>query len=103
MKLVYTHPQLIVVTQIRSLLEREGIATQLRNEYAAGAIGELPPIDSWPELWVTRDGDLAPGQELIRRHQQDSDAPDWRCSACGANCPASFDWCWQCGAAGSRG
>ena len=57
MKLVYTHPNSIVVGQARSAIELAGIACVVRNEYASGAIGELAPIDSWPELWVMNDRD----------------------------------------------
>jgi hypothetical protein len=46
MKLVYTHPNSIVVGQARSAIELAGIACSLRNEYASGAIGELAPIDA---------------------------------------------------------
>jgi len=99
MKLLYSHPQLVIVSQMRSLLEREGITVELRNEYAAGAIGELAPIDAWPELWVNNDRDAQRGQKLLEKHRQQDDLPDWHCALCGSDSPASFDWCWQCGAA----
>lgn len=98
MKPVFSNPQLVVVTQMRDLLEREGIATQIRNEYAAGAAGELAPIDAWPELWLRSERDRDHALKLIQRHQRGATGPDWRCARCGADCPDSFDWCWQCGA-----
>ena len=40
MKLVHTHPSNIVVAQARSALELADIRCVIRNEYAAGAMGE---------------------------------------------------------------
>ena len=50
MKLVYTHPNLAMVVQAASVLELAGIASELRNEFASGAIGEIAPISAWPAL-----------------------------------------------------
>ena len=64
MKLVYTHPSHIIVSQARSALEMAGIKCSMRNEYASGALGELAPIDTWPELWVMRDRDYEMARAL---------------------------------------
>lgn len=98
MKLVFTHPHLVAVEQVRSLLEREGIDCTLRNEYAAGATGELAPLDTWPELWLLRDGDYDRANRAIDAFQGGVDAPDWVCGKCGGTSPATFEFCWQCGA-----
>jgi hypothetical protein len=96
MKLVYTHPNHIVVAQARSTIELAGIECIVRNEYAAGAIGELAPIDAWPELWVLSDCDFEKAAQTIEQtHDQTSEA-EWRCGKCGAESPASFELCWQC-------
>ncbi|MBA6414352.1 DUF2007 domain-containing protein [Parahaliea sp. F7430] len=102
MRLLYSHPQLVVVTQMRSLLEQAGIQSELRNEYAAGAIGELAPIDAWPELWVGTEDDAKRGAEVLKQFQQQLDLPDWHCEHCHSDNPASFDWCWHCGAAAAE-
>ena len=80
MKLVYTHPSIVAVTHIASALERAGISASLRNEYAAGAIGELAPIDAWPELWVTSDSDFERASQLIEEAQNRAGDNDWKCS-----------------------
>jgi hypothetical protein len=95
-KLVYTHPSLIVVAQARNALERLGIPCVLQNEYAAGAIGELAPIDSWPELWVTRARDAERAALAIERAHEESDEGDWRCRGCGSDNPPAFEFCWHC-------
>jgi hypothetical protein len=100
-KLVYTHPNIIVVGQARSSIELAGLECVMRNEYAAGAIGELAPIDAWPELWVVSDSDFEKATQLIEQSHAQVEEADWNCERCGASSPATFDWCWQC--AGVRG
>ena len=96
MKLVYTHPSIIVVAQARSALELTGIRCVIRNEYAAGAMGELAPIDVWPELWILRDRDYERASLLLAQSRADIIEDDWRCGRCGSDSPATFDLCWQC-------
>lgn len=98
MSAVFSHQQLAVVTQIRSLLENRGIATELRNEYASGAAGELAPIETWPQLWVRRESDRQTALDIIENFQQQESGPEWRCTHCGSFSPQTFDWCWHCGA-----
>ncbi|GAB3280713.1 DUF2007 domain-containing protein [Parahaliea aestuarii] len=101
MSAIFSHPQLVVVHQIASLLQQSGIATELRNEYAAGAAGELSPIDAWPQLWLrdSRQADWA--REVIRQFQHAEPGPDWHCPACNNTSPDTFETCWHCGAARS--
>ena len=94
--LVHTHPSHIVVAQARSALEQAGIECLVRNEYAVGAIGELAPIDAWPELWITRDRDLERAQVAIDALKRDNKDPDWDCARCGRPNPGTFEWCWNC-------
>lgn len=97
MKLVYTHPSGIVVAQARSALQLAGIDTVLRNEYAAGAMGELAPIDTWPELWVVNDRDYELAASLLEESRNQGEAHEWRCEKCGRSSPDTFEWCWHCG------
>jgi hypothetical protein len=98
MQLVYTHPALIVVSQARSELERRGIKCTLRNEYAAGAIGELSPIDAWPELWVLDERDWQRAVKALEQMQTETGEADWQCGRCGNSNPATFETCWHCAA-----
>ena len=100
MKLVHTHPGGIAVAQARSTLELAGIKCVIRNEYAAGAMGELAPIDVWPELWILRDRDYDRAILLLAQAGADIVEADWRCRRCGSDSPATFDLCWHC--AGDR-
>ena len=96
MKLVHTHPSNIVVAQARNALELAGIQCVLRNEYAAGGMGELAPIDVWPELWVLRDRDYDRATLLVAQSRAEILEDDWRCRRCGSDSPATFDLCWHC-------
>ena len=98
-QLVYTHPSLLLVAQARHALEHLGIACVVRNEYAAGAVGELAPIDTWPELWVTRSRDAERARIAIERTQAAIEEADWCCPRCGSESPATFELCWHCGEA----
>lgn len=96
MKLVFTHPSSIVVAQARNALEQADISCVLHNEYAAGAMGELAPIDVWPELWVLRDRDLERAQRVLAQSRADIHEADWLCRQCGRSSPATFEVCWHC-------
>jgi len=99
LELVYTHPSPLIVAQARHALERLAIPCVVRNEYAAGAAGELAPIDTWPELWVTRSRDAARARKAIARAQAAIEEADWSCPRCGSESPDTFEFCWQCGQA----
>lgn len=96
MKLVYTHPSLVQVSQVRNALQHVGIKCSIRNEYAAGALGELAPIDTWPELWLVYERDLERATIAIAGFQAEIEEADWDCANCGNASPATFDWCWRC-------
>ncbi len=97
MKLIYTHPSNIVVAQNHSAMEMAGLECVKRNEYAAGASGELAPIDVWPELWVVHDRDYERAMGIIKQLHAAIEQDDWPCPKCGAASPATFEFCWQCG------
>ena len=96
MELVYTHPNPVLVAQARSAVELAGIECIVRNEYAGGAIGELAPIDTWPELWVMEDDESAEATQLLQRLHAQTNIDEWKCDRCGAKSPTTFDLCWQC-------
>ena len=87
------HQTLLMVANIKNLLEAAHIPCELRNEYAAGGVGELSFIDTWPELWVALE-DVALAKKLISEYQATSEL-DWQCS-CGEINGAAFGSCWHC-------
>jgi hypothetical protein len=97
MKLVFTHPNQFALIHVRHLLETQGIRCKVQNEFASGAVGELAPIDTWPELWVTENEDEPRARALIEESEVRADAADWHCGHCGEVNAGSFDVCWACG------
>ena len=52
MKRVFDHIDFTIVGHMKSVLDSEGIRTEIRNEGASRAAGELPISEVYPELWV---------------------------------------------------
>ena len=96
MKLIYTAQNPVLVGNAKNIVENAGIEVVLRNEYAAGGMGELSPWDTWPELWVRRDSDYEKAVRLITGVLSPEDAEEWRCSNCSEINDASFEYCWKC-------
>ena len=96
MRKVYTHQNMIWVGMARNVLHAQGIKTCVRNEYAAGAAGELSFIQAWPELWVMQDRDYDRACEIVGTALSSADASDWTCTACEEANDASFELCWNC-------
>ena len=94
---VYTADNVLEVGLMRSLLELNGIASELRNHHTSSLLGEVPDTSTWPELWIDQ-GLLSQAQDLISEAQnRDVSGEDWSCPSCQAQIPSNFDLCWQCG------
>lgn len=77
------------------MLQSAGIAAVVRNEYLSSAMGELPPAECQPQLWVLDDADAARAEALLTHSE--AGGPEWRCE-CGERLGAQFSQCWRCGA-----
>ncbi len=99
MKLVFTHPNSMIVGSMAGVLSQAGIESEFRNEFLGGAAGELAPGEAWMELWVTDDSLANWAGQLIKEAMEETQGPDWQCKGCQDTNPASFDTCWQCGKA----
>lgn len=100
MRRLYRHENAWQVELLAQWLVQQGIAIERRNQFAAGAAGDLSPFDCWPELWVPED-QWTQASQLLQQFQQAGQAPDWYCRHCGERNPGAFDWCWHCGQAPS--
>ncbi|HET7668861.1 MAG TPA: DUF2007 domain-containing protein [Burkholderiales bacterium] len=94
MKRVFSSYSLAAVHHARNLLESAGIRAVVKNEYLSSAMGELPPAECQPQLWVLQDADAARAEALL---QGEAAGPDWTC-ACGERLGGQFTRCWSCGA-----
>jgi hypothetical protein len=98
MKRVYRAPSLLQVAHARNLLITAGIDCEIRNQYLAGAMGELPLIETWPQL-VVDDADEARSLKVLERAAAPIAGDPWICESCGERLEPQFTTCWRCGAA----
>lgn len=96
MKLVYTHENRFLVANAHNILEQAGVHAVWKNEYASSAIGEIAPLDTWPELWVMNDADYDPAIQIIANALSSPTAPEWECTHCNEKNDAAFELCWNC-------
>lgn len=96
MKLVYTHENRYLVHNIQNLVEHADIEIMLKNEFAAGAAGDLVPHETWLELWVINDDDYDKAMNVIASSFGQDDAEEWECTQCHERNDASFEFCWNC-------
>jgi hypothetical protein len=102
MKLIYTHENRLLVSNAQNMVEQANINTTLKNEYAAGAMGDIAPIDSWMELWVIDEKDYKQAVSLLDGLTNDTQQGDWLCGQCNESNAAAFDFCWKCKTAPSH-
>jgi hypothetical protein len=100
MKRLFTSPDLIQASQLRDVLEREGIPCLIRNDILAGLAPEVPFTEAFPEVWVQNDSDWGRA-ETIKNDWRKVGQPlgsSWTCPDCGELLEAQFSSCWKCGA-----
>ena len=81
---------------MRNLLASYGIAAEIRNTTLAGGLGEIPMLETWPQLWV----DESLYAEAKRVVDQELRSPPrgeaWTCRSCGERIEGQFTECWRC-------
>ena len=97
MKRVYRAASLLDVAHARNLLLAAGIQSELRNQYLAGAMGDLPMIETWPQVFV-EDNDEGSALRALARGAAKACGPTWVCPDCGERLEPQFTACWRCGA-----
>jgi hypothetical protein len=99
MKKLYTAQNALTIGHLRNILESGGIKCAVKNLYLSGAVGELPPIECWPELWVIDDAKHAEAEEVVNRTLAPlrSVSRRWNCRKCGREVEGQFSECWNCG------
>ena len=98
MKRVFRAASLIEVAHARNILVAMGIQSELRNQYLGGALGDLPMLETWPQLFVADEDESAALRALARAAKASSGTP-WICTQCGEHSEPQFTHCWRCGAA----
>lgn len=95
MKLLYTHENKIIVENARNCVREAGIESILKNEYSAGGIGELSPLETWPELWVHEEN-FDKAKEIVEQLTSKVSGENWECSKCNEENESTFEVCWNC-------
>ncbi len=98
MKRVYSAEHGLMTEHIKDILQEEGINCMIKNLNLAGALGELPPIECWPEVWILEDEDYDRASSIVEDLIKDSDEyrSSWVCQ-CGEKIEGQFTACWNCG------
>lgn len=96
MKLVYTSENRLIVSNARNIVSAAGIEVMLKNEFAAGGLGELSAFDTWLQLWVVNDSDYLRACQLIEDSLSEAGAAEWTCDSCLERNDPAFETCWKC-------
>jgi hypothetical protein len=100
MKRIYSAPALAMVENVKNVLQLNGIRSTITNQYLSAGVGELPPIESWPQLWVAEE-DVERASEIIKATGKDLSEPQktWVCPKCNEEVEDQFTECWNCSTA----
>jgi hypothetical protein len=97
---VYASQLIPMVGHVRNVLESHGIRCLVKNEFLAGAAGELPPVECWPELWVIDDKQYQEAVAIVSAASLENLVElgeRWTCGVCGEGLEGQFTDCWRCG------
>lgn len=96
MKIVYSAPNISMVSIFQNILEGHGIRCWLKNEFLSAGIGELPPNECWPQLCVEDDSYLE-AKGIVDEALSEKEMRGWQCASCGESIDGQFTECWNCG------
>lgn len=97
---LFTSSDPFLLQSVKSELDALSIPYLVKNEFAGGAMGELPWQESQPELWLideswsTRANKVV--NSLMDSHEPTEQFP-WVCGHCNEPNGEAFDTCWKCG------
>lgn len=84
---------------LKERLAMEGIVCLVRNDELSTALGEIPFVECYPELWVVDDEVYPRARVLLDQWLSDMVPREetWQCVRCGEILEGQFESCWQCG------
>jgi hypothetical protein len=87
------------IEMLKGLLEDVEIRCMIRNEYLSSAMGEIPFLETSPELWILNDQDFLRAKEILEtwKNTRIEAREAWSCGHCGETIEGQFTSCWQCG------
>ena len=94
---VYSAANISLVSIVKGILEQRGIKCWIKNEALSAGTGELPPIETWPQLCVEKD-DYSEAKHIVEEALAAKDISImWKCDSCGEVIEEQFTECWNCG------
>ena len=93
---IFTSSDNLLIHHYQNLLENAGISCVIKQSYLSGGVGELPPIECWPELWIEDDHLQDKAISLIQSSGNADGGEYWQCQ-CGEKQEPQFNICWKCG------
>jgi hypothetical protein len=97
MRRLYRSHDSLLVGSLRAVLAEQGVRCLVKNELLLGAAGDIPPLETWPELWVIDDRDLERARALVQALLESRIEGDpWHCPSCGEQLEPQFTACWRC-------
>jgi hypothetical protein len=55
---------------MKGILESEGIEAIIKNEHLSGLAGQVPFMESWPEVWIMDDTEAEHAEAIIEDYQR---------------------------------
>ncbi len=105
MKKIFVDEFIVWVTQAKNILDDADIPCFIKNEFSTSVAGEVPFVETWPELWIHRNSDFQQAMALVQplkdnrqsTPDEDIELADWNCPQCGETNEGHFSLCWSCG------
>lgn len=94
---VFSHENIMLVYNMRNLLEHAGVICELRNDLSYSAAGEVPPIEVWPEIHIAPEQEKRAKAIIEEALNGPSSKVSWLCPQCSETNAPAFELCWQCG------
>lgn len=106
MKKLFSSEDAFQLQAVRSELDALSIPYMVKNEFASGALGELPWQEAQQELWLVDDTWFHRASQVVdgikanftsSQGRHGEDGCEWLCNSCGEENGSAFEVCWQCG------
>jgi hypothetical protein len=96
MKTVYSAANISLVSIFKDVLTGHGIRCWIKNEFTLAGMGEIPPIECWPQLLVD-DDDFTAASRIVQEALAEKETASWQCPECAEEIAGQFTECWNCG------
>lgn len=96
MKTVYSASNISLVSIFLNILEAHGIRCWIKNQFLSAGMGDIPPIECWPQLCVD-DDDVEEATRIVEEALAVKEMTAWTCDSCGEESEGQFTECWNCG------